>query len=91
MSIIKFSKCKKFKLITGKNLLELGQSLAKEQNADKLLENTELSTLGLYLVDTEPNPVEGKKEFERLMKNDEERFTITDTLDAEELLADVLG
>lgn len=78
-------------MITGKNLLELGQSLAKEQNADKLLENTELITLGLYLVDTEPNPVEGKKEFERLMKNDEERFTITDTLDAEELLADVLG
>lgn len=78
-------------MITGKNLLELGQSLAKEQNADKLLENTELITLGLYLVDTEPNTVEAKKEFERLMKNDEERFTITDTLDAEELLADVLG
>ena len=78
-------------MITGKNLLELGQSLAKDTNADKLLENTELITLGLYLVDTEPNVVEGKKEFERLMKNDEERFTITDTLDAEELLADVLG
>lgn len=78
-------------MITGKNLLELGQGLAKEQNADKLLENTELITLGLYLVDTEPNVVEAKKEFERLMKNDEERFTITDTLDAEELLADVLG
>ena len=78
-------------MITGKNLLELGQSLAKDTNADKLLENTELITLGLYLVDTEPNVVEGKKEFERLIKNDEERFTITDTLDAEELLADVLG
>ena len=77
-------------MITGKNLLELGQGLAKEQNADKLLENTELITLGLYLVDTEPNVLEAKKEFERLMKNDEERFTITDTLDAEELLADVL-
>ena len=78
-------------MITGKNLLELGQGLAKETNADKLLENTELITLGLYLVDTEPNVVEAKKEFERLMKHDEERFTITDTLDAEELLADVLG
>ena len=92
MARVRFSQFRKFKLITGEHLPALQAKIKKanENGTGEQVELCEIITLGLYLLETYPNPMDGHKEFLRLMKNHEEREAITDNLDMNELAKDLL-
>lgn len=81
---MKFSSVKKFKAITGRDFLEMTDK-ADGKNIDEI----ELLALGLYLARTE-DVTNGRKRFNRLMEDEDLRYSITDNINLDLELKNVL-
>lgn len=92
MSQVKYSKLRNFKIVTGEHFLDLTQKIS-EGKGDVRLDAMETVTLALYLLDTESNVSDAKKEYQRLTKpeNADEKYDILDAVDGVELANDVMG
>lgn len=87
---IKYSKIKQFNLVTNENFFNLQQKLDSDIDFDTRLDVLERLSLGLYLIKEYPLD-QARKEYRRLMKDDDERYEIIDNVDLDELIAEVIA
>lgn len=87
---IKYSKIKKFNLVTGEDLLGLQDKLESTSDMFERLNILEKLSLGLYLIDAYPLD-SASSEYKRLMESDDARYAIIDNVDLDELLKGVVG
>lgn len=81
---MKFSSVKKFKSITGRDFLEMTDKVD-----GKNIDDIEMLALGLYLARTE-DTTNGRKRFNRLMEDEDLRYSITDNINLDLELKNVL-
>lgn len=86
---IKYSKIKKFNLVTGEDLLGLQDKLESTSDMFERLNILEKLSLGLYLIDASPLD-SASFEYKRLMESDDARYAIIDNVDLDELLKGVI-
>ena len=83
---MKFSSVKKFKAITGHDFLQLTDKIdSKNKNIDDI----ELLALGLYLARTEDTS-NGRKRFNRMMEDEDLRYEVTDNINFDLELTNVM-